>query len=1145
VNLSGDRIVDDVAFRRALCLLAVSVWQTLGAAAGEQGQAPRYNKSWLYVDRSCNARVLVEGEKWAVPVEYCLDPSDDDGGTSLTVWVAGPWIDCPDGKYTKRRFHVGYPGMFRSTKVKAGKGRHVFTFTVPPAKERNALQVICNFRNARGKAWPWHVRCRGIWFRRKGGFFEFETDKPGNLFTYHEPVRIVARLRNVKQAGQRKTLAYRVYDVTRAVVAQGNVGFTVEKEGQELPIELRLKRRGTFLIEAEVAGWEKRHTTFCRIPDVLAITKGAPTRFGLTNIARPGPPERIEELCQIGRRLGLTFCRNFVYWSELEPGPGVYRLEPFERALDIARKNGIATWYCIVGPPAWVLGGPARNIGYRAFQCDWDAWRDFVKTATTRLKGKLYGWEWLNEIVPGGATIEDYLTLCRIGTETAKAIDPNLKTLLAGGLWPRSHRTAVLAAGVGKYIDVLPIHYSNGDAVREAREDLDAVGCKAAVWDDESGRGISTWGAPPLDDLAQTLQSNWVLTQWADELAAGCEKIIYFGGQGSPAGNWTYLFDDHSPRPVAATLAVLTSKLAGARPLGVFTLGRGGLFHLFEREGKPVLVASSYKPAESIKLFVGAEKITVTDYQGNERVMPASSGIAGLRLGPLRCFVEGADLDVLKAYVVPMILTHRAARKRTRLGGLPRVTMLAGRRGEVLVRVANRYERTLEGSFRVDVPEGWQGKDRVSFSVARGESAIIPFPLGVPEGAEPRDHELDVTFEFAWKKLPRITKRFVLSVIDPSMLGNLFPNGDLETPDASGKGPDGWRINRKTVLWASAEGLGDGLGKRVLKFENTGDKWGSCGRRIELRGGLTYLYTAWVRNKDMHAGSNIYQHMADGSSKALYDVQVFTCGTDNPWWQVFTCRYKAPANVRRVGFVPVVRGKGYALFDNIRVTVYDGSDFAAEAHRAKRPPKIDGKLDEWANLCPIPLVGKNQLTIRDKTYAWTPQNLNAVAWLTWDQKSLYVALKVRDDIHHGKATGSAARQDDSIVLAFSPTNRMPGTDAKAFAYYISSARPRGGSGVHTIFRPGDKAGGLRSGQLFRDSSVYEMAMVRGEGRCVYELRLPFGELGGIRPGIGAKFGFSIQLNDNDGKGLTAHMSWGGGISPAWRPTNFGVVTLVR
>ena len=1106
-------------------------------------------RSWIYIEPSSAERVLVEGEQWEVPVEYHLDPAEDRGGTELYLWVAGPFIYLPDGKYTTERGHVPYPNMARRVTVEPGRRRHTFTFTVPPALPGNRLLIICYFRDADGNRWPWEVRRDSIWFRRQGGFFELETDKPGNLLTYDDPVRIVARLRNVQAAGAQKTLAYTVRDVTGAAVAQGEVAFTVEQDGQQVPIDLDLDRRGTFLIEAEVDGWEKRTTTFCRVPDVLAITKGAPTPFGMTNVVSPGAPERIAKMCQIARRLGLTSCRTFTRWYDLEPAPGLYKLDPWEQALDVGNQHGIDTWLCLWGPPAWALRDNEGNFSfsYSAFRCDWEAWEEFVEAATTRFKGKLYGWEWLNEITPGGTDrpVDDYLTLCRIGTETAKKIDPDITTIMAGGLWPRSFRTEMLRAGVGKHIDVMPIHYSNGGAVREAREDLDAAGLgHVAVWDDETAKGINAWKVPQLERLTETEQCNWVLTQWTDELAAGCEKIIYFGGVGNACGDYSYLLDDLSPRPVAATLAVFSSKLFGAKPVGTFSLGKAGLLHLFDRGGEAVLVCSSYDQ-ERVSLTVGAESVTITDYQGNETELAAADGIAELQLAPLRYFVEGADLDVLKAYVVPEVVTHRAALKRSRLVETPRLAMIRGRPSTFSIRLTNLYQRELTGSFRLGITEGWPPSEEVAFALSPGEHQTVPVALSVPEGAEATDYDTRVRFRFAWDKLPEITKPFVLSVVSPEMLGNLMPNGDFETPDAAGDGPEGFGMDGQTKMWAGTEELGDGLGARCLRFANTGDQWGWCGRTIDLRGGQTYLYTAWVWNKDMHAGSNITQYMADGSEQTLYDNQVFTCGSDSSYWQMHAARVKTPEGMERAGFTPVVNGKGWALFDNLRVTFFEGTDFAAECYRTGAPPTIDGKLDDWITKCPVPLIGKNQLTVKNEAYAWTPENLSAIGYLMWDETSLYVALRVRDDTHHATATAEDTASGDSAILAFDPSNRGPQAMGKAFSYYLSSARPGGGSGAHTIFRPQERSAGLSSGQLFRDSSVYEMAIAAGDGRTVYELRIPWGELGGTRPSLGGKVAFSIQVNDSDGEGTVAHLNWGEGISPAWRPQGFGVVTFVE
>ncbi len=256
-------------------------------------------------------------------------------------------------------------------------------------------------------------------------------------------------------------------------------------------------------------------------------------------------------------------------------------------------------------------------------------------------------------------------------------------------------------------------------------------------------------------------------------------------------------------------------------------------------------------------------------------------------------------------------------------------------------------------------------------------------------------------------------------------------------------------------------------------------------------------------------------------------------------------RYRAPQDLATAAFVPVVRGPGTALYDNLRVTVFEGSDFAAEAIKVRQPPTIDGKLDGWDGKCPVPLIGRNQLRALDKDYVWTPQNLSGVAYLRWDAKNLYVAVDVLDDIHHPAGDGMHSVIDgDSVILAFDPTNGSPEAAGKSFAYYVSSQKPAGGSGSHTLWRPSLHSGGRPAGHLARDSSVYELIVKPGQGRCVYEMRIPWSELG-ISPAFGAKFGFSIQLNDNDGHGPAAQMNWGGGISPNWHPASFGIVTLAE
>ncbi len=1114
-----------------------------------------YNKSWIYVDSSAGGRPLVSGDRWEVPVEYYLDPSEHFGTTTLSIWGTGPWIDSPDGKYTTKRGHIGYPGLSGRVELKEpGPGRHVFTFTVPEGlelvKKYNRLLLIANFRDRQGEDWPWSVRAENQ-FVRKQGFYEIETQQPGHLFTYEEPVRLAIRLKNVTTPGEKKTLRYQVHDTTGTKVDEGKIEFTAERDGQLVAIEPKVERRGVFLIELNVPGWESRHTTFARIPDLEAVTQGRPTRFGMTN-HMDAPPE---EAWAIARRLGLTTCRRFTNWYRHHPGPGVFKLDELEKELEAAGRHGIDVWLCIYDPPAFAQPGKVTPISYRAFDFREDVWREFVATATQRLQGKFIGWEWLNEITPGGCSdpVGTYLSMCRIGTETAKRIDPKLVTILAGGLYPRSFRLDMLKAGVGQYIDALPVHYQNGSGVAEARGDLDAASlAKVAVWEDESGRARNAWGVPPQEEIQATDQADWILRQWTDELAAGCQKIIYFGGRGDATGSWDYLLDDLSPRPAAATLAVLASKLFDAKPLGTFMVGKGSLVHLFERDGRAVLVAATYESAgETILLHTGSQSVLITDYQGNEQSIQCTNGITELRLAGLPVFVEGGNLDSLKAYVMAEIQVAQVAAGTsgsvaTARRVTPRSTALRGQDLKLPVRLRNLFNREVTGRVEARLPQGWPQQEPQEFNLPPGSDLTGQVGLPIPASIQPADYPAVLSFHFDVDGLPDVEKPVVLSVISPSTLGNLIDNGNFETPDLKGTGPEGWRVDGKTRLWAEAEGLGDGLGERVIKFQNSPD-WNYLSRSIPVRGGQTYLYTFWVRNENMGCGSNLTQQLADGREIRLYDTQVIRCGENNPFWQMFTCRKQMPEGTVQASFTPIGKGTGWAMIDNVRVTLYDGTDYVAEAHRVTRPVTIDGRLDDWITRCPVPLIGRNQLASQADGYQWTPDNLSGISYLMWDAANLYVAVWVHDDVHNALTavtpSGEQAVRGDSVILGMQPARG--GDPSEAFAYYLSAAPPGGGSGAYTLFRPADHSGGRTAGQLFRDSSIYEMAVGVEKGMCVYELRIPLSELG-ISPNLGTRLGLSAALIDNDGgREPAARMTWGGGLEPSWSPDQFGAVTLVE
>jgi hypothetical protein len=1078
------------------------------SADGDASQA-RLRQSWIAIGSP--SQEPTEGQQFEVTVDYSLQ---DGPPAILTLSGYGPWIDLPDGTYETKRHHIDYPGLNAKAEVLPGAGRQVFRFTVPKLQGGDGVLWVAAFREQDGQRWPWEVRNTTAMHPLPPPL-TLSAAVPNNLFTYDEPVAF--SLTAAGRAGASITATWKLTALDGTVAGSGEQRLDMPADGSPAPLMIPWQRRGVFGLSVAVDG-TSASTTFARIPDVMAITKGEPTAFGLHHLISRATPAEHDRRMRAARRLGLTTCRQFVSWNAIEPARGTWRLDDLDLALSKAAEHGIRPLLCLGNPPAWAMQ-TRFSAHFEPFAFDEAGWTDAVTTLTRRYKGRIDAWEWLNEIVPGPESdpIGIYLRMCELGTAAAKAEDPQVLTALAGGLWPRSFRQGLLAAGIAKHVDILPIHYGSGDAIREAQGDLAATGAAGVqVWDDETAKGVSTWRMPQAEALQRREQRAWAMTQWPDELSAGAKRIIWFGGSGDAAGNWDIFWGNGSPRPVAATLAVLAAKLHGAHPQGSFRLGGSGPFHLFDVGGRALLVVPAGKGEARLRL--GAGPVQMTDDQGEEQTVAATADGTALPLAAMPRFVEGGDLAVLRGYTAPTLLADA-------------VSLLAGDVGQLGLRLVNRGDQPLSATFSSALPEGFPATAPVAVTVAPGATQLVAIPLTIPAGTAPGEHRLHVTCRYADARLPLVELPWSLAVVDPHRLGNLLQNGGFEGGDAKP-----WSAAKPVAVVPAGE-FPQGLGTTVLRLAgSTG--WQNASQGLPVTAGRAYLYSAWVHVDNKQAGSNIDQ----SGGKTLYMPDVFAA-TNTADWQFLSKVYTPAAGVDHAGFTPVAKGAGEARFDNIRVSVYEGTPYAAEAQRLQTAPDIDGDLGEWAGGEPVPLLGPGQSTILDRDWKPGAANLRGVVKLAWDDRNLYLAAWVDDDVLAAPSTGERTPDSDSLVLALHPGNRAPGEDDRAFALYLSPAEPGGGSGRCTLYRPAAHSAGLSSGQLAKDSSVHELVIRRTGQQTCYEARLPWSELG-MTGRLGAKLGCSLQLNDNDGGGRAAFISWGDGLAPAWAPQRFGILTLV-
>ena len=1076
-----------------------------------------FKKSFIRIDEQpAPARV---GEDVVLKVHYYLDPSETWGPkpSKLSVTPLGPWIDNPDGVINKSRHHVSYGGTMFTKEMRIEPGEHTveFTFKLGVAYRYNSCFFLCKFKTPDNKDWPWDFRGGSLAVAQDIDVLRLYPTARGGLFFYDETPN-VSLVWGPKMPAGAKTGKAVVKDALNRVVLEREVVLNPARRVQNFAFP-EITAKGVLSLTLTVPGLGKDGAafedfcTFGRIPRFERVP-GKATPFGVTNVSDL-------DLSGLAYDLGFSLCRHFTAWKGIEPMRGKPALAGLDRAIENNHKAGLKPWIQLYGPPAWTLPPEMGRTGeFEPAPFKLEDWANIIDTLAKRYQGKLYGFEFLNEIVPGKACkdpVKEYVDICRVGYETVKKNDPNLVCQLAGGLWPHSYRVDLLNAGVAKYVDVLPVHYSNYEGVKEAERDLAIRGIRnVKVADNETAKGYSIWNYPPDMAFEKSLvQCHHVMTRWPDELCAGAAFITYFGGNADACGNWSFMLDFCSPRPVAATLAVVQGKLGYAKPIGKFFLGET-VCHLFERDGKAILFLTT-PGKEGVAVRLPAKgAVTVTDFQGNET--PVAD--ATVTTGDMPVIVEGADLDVLKLHAALFIGTASAPT------ALPQVVVDEADEMRVPVTVSNPYAE--EKTFTISFDQAWGDVVLIPVRLAPGASEIHEVTV-VRSPKLKASNTLSMGIQTSG--VSQVKKPFVLYITDESSLGNLAANGGFEGNGAP------WKGEGRQVA-APLPGAPDNKALE-LKGVGKGYKHQTARAKLPVPGG-TYLYSAWVRGNGMGGGSNLDEYDASGKHLKNYMMlNVFTVpGSGTKGWNYLSKKFTFKSEAETLAMTPVAEGKEGAsiLYDNIQLALYKGTDYMAFAAGDK------------AKSSPIPLLCENQVRAGDG-YAWTEKNVAGIATFTWTKEALVFEAVVEDDVMDAKPvvseSGEETLKGDAIALCLYPRIGPDGLpEGEQLRWYISKASPGGGSGASTVFRPKAYSMGAKSGQLCKDSSVYQLSLTREGTLTTYRLTIPWAEIPGFSPAKGAGFGCNIVLTDSDKTDVKGSVVWGAGLKED--AIGCGFVTLV-
>jgi hypothetical protein len=170
----------------------------------------------------------------------------------------------------------------------------------------------------------------------------------------------------------------------------------------------------------------------------------------------------------------------------------------------------------------------------------------------------------------------------------------------------------------------------------------------------------------------------------------------------------------------------------------------------------------------------------------------------------------------------------------------------------------------------------------------------------------------------------------------------------------------------------------------------------------------------------------------------------------------------------------------------------------AAVHRTSKPIKIDGKLDEadWQR-APVQLINTEQQYngFHHDTAKWKgPQDLSAKVRFLWDDQNLYVAAEVTDDVFRNVRQDADFWAGDSLQFLIDPL-RVSAVKGGKYDYVV---------GV-----------GAKGPQAWCS--------------LTYELAIPWARLSPFKPAVDTDLGLALGLNEDDGAGRIAVMSWFGNV----------------
>jgi hypothetical protein len=924
------------------------------------------------------------------------------------------------------------------------------------------------------------------------------SNKPGMIYSNDEPFDLVLYLQKADGVEQTLKLRYTISDMNGLVLEtkEGNVNVPAmgyRKVPVELPDSDAFAKYGVYTMRVELAGPTgelifKEDYSFSRVltPETQLSIMGVCTHLSKRGMTT----KQAQQYVDLARMAGISFWRDELPWSTVEPAKGQYRIpDSADAAVDYTLSIGLE--------PLFILDYGNDNYGSDVTTDEWlQGYLGYVEYMVTHFKGRIKYYEVWNEwnIGLGGMDkkyrdqADLYAKLLIETYKVIKEIDPTITVIggvVAGGEEKWTEKFLQYPGAIDA-MDVFSYHeYPDNDIsefveqaeivrellVKYGRPDLPMwvtetgfpthIGRASFSEETSAGNLVSmfTWAIANPDILDHIF--------WYDLHNDGVEYENPEHNFGL-LDNWT---TDSIAVPMAAkpsyvALCAMNTILGDAEYVGMYDMGHKKItaYH-FKKDGKDLLVAWADNAALNMVATVGENNIIVTDMYGNASALTPVDGKVSLFFSDAPIYIEydlSQKLDMIE-------------------GGFTldkdQYTATPGAVFPVKITRNNGLE-TQSGSYAFSMPDTWS-VEGIEFGAAEAGATEIVDTVYVTVGDDAAKGEMTITARV---------------VIDGNVVGQF--NVPIEMGDICTVNPD--------VVFTE-NGAEFKVSVQVLNENST----------KPLTGTINVLEPAALIGE---AASIPFEIPAGENKAVLIDVPA---------------EY---ANTYHTIKVEVVLGSGAKH----EVTKPMSFLYAIEAPENM---KLDGVIDEqWDGAMEFSMGEDEWYNTTDSDAEW-PGN-TAKGYTMWDDEYLYVAVVAHDDSHYQVGTGTSIWMGDSIQMT---------TDISRFTVPAYYGYNEIGFSLNSENGTIENWNWFASpGKNVSEGGIFKIVRDDATSTTTYEVALPWSEL--LPTGVEFDFrsiGFALIVNENsideDGEvtGRTGWIEYMSGIGYRKEPEKFGDLILVR